>query len=288
MIGKEAKNKLHTFEEVKDQYFVYINDPKDRQRIEKSYLFAMKAHEGQMRKSGEPYIHHLIEVCYILTQLQCGPSTLIAGLLHDIGRFEQARRYGTFVDSLSVDHAELSTDLLFAEGLADRFPQDGLPEDWRNIAETAVRQHNKLKPAETPDDRTRRFIDLIRDADKTDIFRVIATIPFEDRVGSSKANFTETEEASPEVMACVLEHRCVPSRIRHSRFEGHISHCCMAFEMVFEISRKTVKEEGWLLALLAETDEQGKPIWTRKEAEQLRIVRREIENAWGVSLEQAD
>ena len=117
---------------------------------------------------------------------------------------------------------------------------------------------------------------------------MIATIPFEDRVGSSKANFTETEEASPEVMACVLEHRCVPSRIRHSRFEGHISQCCMAFEMVFEISRKTVKEEGWLLALLAETDEQGKPIWTRKEAEQLRIVRREIENTWGVSLEQAD
>ncbi len=179
----------------------------------------------------------------------------LIGLMHDIGRFEQARRYGTFVDSLSVDHAELSADLLFAEGLADRFPQDGLPEDWRNIAETAVRQHNKLKPAETPDDRTRRFIDLIRDADKTDIFRVIATIPFEDRVGSSKANFTETEEASPEVMACVLEHRCVPSRIRHSRFEGHISHCCMAFEMVFEISRKTVKEEGWLLALLAETAE---------------------------------
>lgn len=83
MIGKETKIKLHTFEEVKDQYFVYISDQKDRQRIEKAYLFAAKAHEGQMRKSGEPYIHHLIEVCYILTQLQCGPSTLIAGLLHD-------------------------------------------------------------------------------------------------------------------------------------------------------------------------------------------------------------
>ena len=131
----------------------------------------------------------------------------LIGLMHDIGRFEQARRYGTFVDSLSVDHAELSADLLFGEGLAERFPQDGLPEDWRSIAETAIRQHNKLKPAETTDDRMRRFTELIRDADKTDIFRVIATIPFEDRVGSSRANFTETEEASPDVMACVLEHR---------------------------------------------------------------------------------
>lgn len=199
------------------------------------------------------------------------------GLLHDIGRFEQARRYGTFVDSQSVDHAELSADILFREGLIDRFETEGLPEDWKVIAETAVRQHNKLRLPETLDSRTRRFAEILRDADKTDIFRVIASIPFEDRVGSSRVSFTETEEASPEVMACVLEHRCVPSAIRHSRFEGHISHCCMAFELVFDISRRTVKEEGWLTALLTEKDADGKPIWTEKQTEQLRILRREME-----------
>ena len=83
MIEKDNENKLHTFEEVKEEYYVYIRDPKDRQKIEKAYQFAFEAHKGQFRKSGEPYIHHLIEVCYILTTLQCGPSTLIAGLLHD-------------------------------------------------------------------------------------------------------------------------------------------------------------------------------------------------------------
>ena len=115
---------------------------------------------------------------------------------------------------------------------------------------------------------------------------MIATIPFEERVGSSRASFTETEEANPKVLACVLEHRCVPSKLRHSRFEGHISHCCMAFEMVCEISRRTVKEEGWLSALLAEKDGQGNLIWTDRETAQLRVLRREIENAWGVSLEE--
>lgn len=79
----ENKPKLHTFDEVKEEYFIYIHDNKSRQQIEKAYEFAQKAHANQFRKSGEPYIHHLIEVCYILTQLQCGPSTLIAGLLHD-------------------------------------------------------------------------------------------------------------------------------------------------------------------------------------------------------------
>jgi hypothetical protein len=58
----------------------------------------------------------------------------------------------------------------------------------------------------------------------------------------------------------------------------------MAFELVFEISRKTVKEEGWLAALLSETDAEGKPLWTEREAEQLRTVRREIEKAWEMPL----
>ena len=58
----------------------------------------------------------------------------------------------------------------------------------------------------------------------------------------------------------------------------------MAFELVFEISRLTVKEEGWLRILLAETDAEGNQIWTDRETEQLRVLRREIEKAWGVSL----
>ncbi len=210
----------------------------------------------------------------------------LLGLLHDIGRFEQARRYGTFVDSQSTDHAELSADVLFKDGLIDSFPSEGLPENWRMIAEFAVRWHNKLSLPDNLDERTLMFAQLLRDADKTDIFRVIADIPFKDRAGSSLASFQETEEAGPEVMDCVLEHRCVPKRLVHSRFEGRIMHCCMAFELVYKISRMTVREEGFLLSLLAKTDAQGKQIWTDKETKQLQILRREIENAWGFSLDE--
>ncbi|MBQ6928107.1 MAG: HD domain-containing protein [Oscillospiraceae bacterium] len=216
----------------------------------------------------------------------CAEDTALAwflGLLHDIGRFEQVRRFGTFVDSQSVDHAELSGDILFRDGLLDRFPEEGLPEAWKETAEISIRQHNKLRLPDGLDARTLSFAELLRDADKTDIFRVIASIPFEDRVGSSKASFQDTMEASPEVMACVYEHRCVPARLRHSHFEGRVSHCCMAFELVFEVSRRTVKEEGYLRILLAETDAEGNQIWTDRETEQLRILRHEIEKAWGVS-----
>lgn len=80
----DKQDKLHTFDEVKDLFYVYITNEKSRKEIEKAYEYASKKHEGQFRKSGEPYIHHLIEVCYIIAELQCGPSTLIASLLHDV------------------------------------------------------------------------------------------------------------------------------------------------------------------------------------------------------------
>lgn len=82
--GTSLDNKLHTFDEVKEKYFVYISNPSSREMIEKAYNLAKEKHASQFRRSGEPYIHHLIEVCYILTELNCGPTTLIAGLLHDV------------------------------------------------------------------------------------------------------------------------------------------------------------------------------------------------------------
>ena len=76
--------KLHTFEELEELYSVYINKPEDRDSIKRSFSYIVEKHQGQFRRSGEPYYHHLIEVAYILATLQCGPATLCAGLLHDV------------------------------------------------------------------------------------------------------------------------------------------------------------------------------------------------------------
>ena len=47
---------MHTMEQLKAIYFPYIKNETDRQKIEKAYELAKKQHEGQFRKSGEPYI----------------------------------------------------------------------------------------------------------------------------------------------------------------------------------------------------------------------------------------
>ncbi|MCQ2752888.1 MAG: bifunctional (p)ppGpp synthetase/guanosine-3',5'-bis(diphosphate) 3'-pyrophosphohydrolase [Bacilli bacterium] len=75
---------LHTFEDIRDLYSVYISNPTDRELIEKAYKLALKKHEGVTRQTGEPYIHHPLEVCYILARLHVGPKTIAAGFLHDL------------------------------------------------------------------------------------------------------------------------------------------------------------------------------------------------------------
>jgi guanosine-3',5'-bis(diphosphate) 3'-pyrophosphohydrolase len=51
--------------------------------IEKAYIFSAKAHEGQLRLSGEPYLSHPLEVAYLLAKMGLGPITVSCGLLHD-------------------------------------------------------------------------------------------------------------------------------------------------------------------------------------------------------------
>ena len=57
--------------------------PEERCQIEKAYKFAQVCHEGQFRKSGDPYFVHCEEVALILASLYCDGTTIVSGLLHD-------------------------------------------------------------------------------------------------------------------------------------------------------------------------------------------------------------
>ncbi len=56
----------------------------DISMVEKAYEIAREAHEGQLRKSGEPYIIHPLCVCIILAELELDKETIVAGMLHDV------------------------------------------------------------------------------------------------------------------------------------------------------------------------------------------------------------
>jgi GTP diphosphokinase / guanosine-3',5'-bis(diphosphate) 3'-diphosphatase len=58
--------------------------PEQVEKVQRAYHFSAKAHEGQKRKSGEPYIHHPLEVAYILGEMHMDHQTLMAAILHDV------------------------------------------------------------------------------------------------------------------------------------------------------------------------------------------------------------
>lgn len=80
MVRKTAVGYPELMEEVRQ----YIHKEENIKLIEDAYAFAHEKHEGQFRKSGEPYVVHVIQVGYILAPLRTGPQTIAAGLLHDV------------------------------------------------------------------------------------------------------------------------------------------------------------------------------------------------------------
>ncbi|MEG1638181.1 MAG: RelA/SpoT family protein, partial [Erysipelotrichaceae bacterium] len=78
----EAKT-ISTFDELLDEVKKYIHKEENIDLITRAYLCAEKNHQGQFRRSGEPYTIHVLQVGFILAQLRTGPKTIAAGLLHD-------------------------------------------------------------------------------------------------------------------------------------------------------------------------------------------------------------
>jgi len=79
-----AKDAPITIDSVVEIAKVYITNPEHIELIHRAYELADLHHAGQLRKSGEAYILHPLEVAHILAQWQAGPKTITAGLLHDI------------------------------------------------------------------------------------------------------------------------------------------------------------------------------------------------------------
>lgn len=168
------------------------------------------------------------------------------GMLHDIGRFEQLRRFDTFIDTESIDHAEFGGDLLFKDGLILQF--DDEKENY-TLLEKAIRLHSLYRLPENLSERELLFCQIIRDADKIDIYRanyetglhVIYHVTKEELLNS---------EITPEVYQVFCEERAIPRNIRKTIADNLVGHIALTFELVYPESKKMAIEQGYLQKLL--------------------------------------
>lgn len=129
----------------------------------------------------------------------------IIGLLHDIGRFEQWKKYHSFSDT-NVDHAEESCTYLFEEGhIRDFVPSD----KYDFIIEQAIRYHNKLSFPKM-NKKEELFTKMIRDMDKVDIYKQMA-------IHSNQV--FDCEKISKEALENFKEERLL-KKVRDKKYES--------------------------------------------------------------------
>lgn len=169
----------------------------------------------------------------------------LIAMLHDIGRFEQVRRFGTFADAQSVDHAELSVDLFVNHEIMDAF-YDFEPEENAAMIEAAIRAHNKYRIPSNYDERTILFSKIIRDADKIDILKVNVEIPQEVIYNVSTEELRDCY-VSEAVMNSFYEEHCVLRSLKQTPIDNLIGHLSLIYELEFPVSYSIVKEQGYYL-----------------------------------------
>ena len=171
----------------------------------------------------------------------------LCGLLHDVGRFEQLRRYGTFNDAESIDHAACSAEVLFDRGQIRQYTPDAAEDA---LLRTAVAWHSAYRLPADLDPRTRLYCDLLRDADKIDILRVNVETPLEE-IYNVTTEQLRAAAITPAVEQAFYEHHAVLRTLKRTPVDNVVGHLSLVYELVFAASRRIVRQQGWLERLLA-------------------------------------
>lgn len=188
------------------------------------------------------------EILAIGRSLSLSPHALhlaeLTALLHDVGRFEQYRRYGTFVDAKSVNHAGLSVEIVQSHKVLEH-----IDEALRNLILRVIACHNR---ACLPEDGTEAFLffaKLLRDADKLDIFRVVTDYYIQSENHRNKAielDLPDTDGFSDEVYQNLMHRRAVDIRHLKNLNDFKLLQVGWIFDINFTASFTAVRARRYL------------------------------------------
>jgi len=193
------------------------------------------------------------------------------GMLHDIGRFEQVRRYRTLRDALSINHAELSADILFRDGLIRNFINVGADCSRSGdylLIEKVIRLHNVFRLPDDLSERELRFATILRDADKLDIVRVNVETPRSEIYNVQEDIFLESE-ITDEVYETILQRQNLFRNMMKTPADLLLGHISFVFGLVYPVSVRLMKEQGYLETVLQFPSRNAK---TRQQFAEIRKV----------------
>lgn len=154
----------------------------------------------------------------------------VIGLLHDLARFEQWKRYSSYKDTAEFSHAEMSAKFLFEDGLIKDYPVE---KEFYDIVNFAIYWHGALKIDKNETDETKiKFAKMIRDADKLDIFRESML-----KEQTAFANEFAGKGASEKVLDTFYQHQCINKADCNSVLDRAILQLAMVYDLNYDVSK---------------------------------------------------
>lgn len=231
----------------------------ERERVRETFREYTDAYDAtdEKIKLKIDHTYRVAELCERIAKAEQMEKTEVdlawlLGMLHDVGRFEQLRRYGTFSDADSIDHAALGADILFGgplsagKGLIRTYVDDAAEDE---VIETAIRVHSAYRIPEGLAPRTEKLCHILRDADKIDILQVNVDVPLEEIYNTTTEELRDAA-VTPAVMDSFYEHHATLRSIKRTPVDHVVGHISLVFELVFPESVRIVKEQGYLEKLL--------------------------------------
>jgi putative nucleotidyltransferase with HDIG domain len=171
----------------------------------------------------------------------------LAGLFHDIGRFEQYTRFRTFYDKQSVDHARLAVDILRRDDILAPLEPTG-----QRIVLDAIQYHNRAFVPEIADASSALISRMLRDADKLDIFRVMIEHwggPREGRNPAIEFNLPESDDISPRIVEDLRAGRLIEYGHIRNRNDFRLVQLGWVYDLNFAHSFQCVRDRAYLPSL---------------------------------------
>lgn len=185
-------------------------------------------------------------------------------LLHDVGRFEQFRRYRTFADNVSVDHGDFGCQIIAQHGLLD-----ALEEEHRKLIMDAVGHHNKITISDELPERSRFFTRILRDADKLDIWKVVIDYyESNEKNDAVKLDLSLDNTFTEKVFHDLMDYRMADKKDLRTLNDFKLNQMAWVFDLNFKCSVIRVREKDYLRRIASHMDNvmEVQKIYSRAQA----------------------
>lgn len=228
------------------------------------YTLAFYSDNAEDRRNIDLKVRHTYFVCEnivgIAKEEHLSDNDLLlaetAALFHDLGRFLQYSRYKTFRDGISVNHGRLGAEVLDKENILKN-----LPLHEQQLIINTVRFHNAFEVPSLEDQQNVFFLQLIRDADKLDIWRVFAEYykgPLDEQPSAVSLGLPDLPDYSTTVLSCLCEKNPVPFSGLETLNDFKLMQLSWVYDLNFRHTFRLMTERAYirkLAAVLPQTEE---------------------------------